>query len=86
MGSRVGIIVTGTEVLTGRVADRNGPWLAEQLRIIGVDIAQVEVVGDRPQDLHDSLGNCRGKHAGRSGSEALGLTRWRRTSLPAATP
>ena len=55
MGSRAGIVVTGTEVLTGRVADRNGPWLAEQLRIIGVDIAQIIVVGDRPQDLHDSL-------------------------------
>jgi nicotinamide-nucleotide amidase len=55
MGTRAGIIVTGTEVLTGRVSDRNGPWLAEQLRLIGVDIAQVIVVGDRPGDLHDSL-------------------------------
>jgi nicotinamide-nucleotide amidase len=52
---RVGIVVTGTEVLTGRVADRNGPWLAEQLRIIGVDIAQVIVVGDRAEDLRGSL-------------------------------
>ena len=32
VGTRAGIVVTGTEVLTGRVADRNGPWLAEQLR------------------------------------------------------
>ena len=32
MSARAGIIVTGTEVLTGRVSDRNGPWLAEQLR------------------------------------------------------
>ena len=28
---RAGIVVTGTEVLTGRIADRNGPWLSEQL-------------------------------------------------------
>ena len=55
MGTRAGIVVTGTEVLTGRVADRNGPWLAEQLRVIGVDVAQVIVVGDRPDDLHASL-------------------------------
>ncbi|MGH8961055.1 MAG: competence/damage-inducible protein A [Jatrophihabitantaceae bacterium] len=55
MGTRAGIIVTGTEILTGRVSDRNGPWLAEQLREIGVDIAQTVVVGDRPQDLHDAL-------------------------------
>ena len=55
MGARAGIVVTGTEVLTGRVADRNGPWLAEQLRGLGVDIAQIVVVGDRPQDLRDAL-------------------------------
>ena len=55
MSSRAGIVVTGTEVLTGRVSDRNGPWLAEQLRIEGVDVAQVIVVGDRPDDLRQSL-------------------------------
>ena len=32
MTPRAGIVVTGTEVLTGRVTDRNGPWLAERLR------------------------------------------------------
>jgi nicotinamide-nucleotide amidase len=55
VSSRAGILVTGTEVLTGRVLDRNGPWLAEQLRQLGVDIAQTVVVGDRPEDLRDSL-------------------------------
>ena len=30
MSLRAGIVVTGTEVLTGRVSDRNGPWLAER--------------------------------------------------------
>lgn len=47
--------MTGTEVLTGRVTDRNGPWLAEQLRQAGVDIGQLLVVGDRPDDLHAAL-------------------------------
>ncbi|WP_073385399.1 competence/damage-inducible protein A [Jatrophihabitans endophyticus] len=56
MRPRAGIVVTGTEVLTGRVADRNGPWLAEQLRTAGVDVAQVIVVGDRPDDLRHTLG------------------------------
>jgi nicotinamide-nucleotide amidase len=54
--TRAGIVVTGTEVLTGRVADRNGPWLAEQLRLLGVDVGHVVVVGDRPGDLRDALG------------------------------
>ena len=34
---RAGILVTGTEVLTGIISDRNGPWLSERLREIGVD-------------------------------------------------
>lgn len=55
MGTRAGVVVTGTEVLTGRVTDRNGPWLAEQLRRLGVDIAHIVVVGDRPDDLTEAL-------------------------------
>ena len=56
MSIRAGIVVTGTEVLTGRVADANGPWLAERLRELGVDVGHVVVVGDRPDDLHAALG------------------------------
>jgi competence/damage-inducible protein CinA-like protein len=52
---RAGIVVTGTEVLTGRVADRNGPWLAEELRRLGVDVGHVIVVGDRPEDMRGAL-------------------------------
>jgi nicotinamide-nucleotide amidase len=52
---RAGIIVTGTEVLSGRVRDRNGPWLAERLRELGVDLAYVTIVGDRPQDMERAL-------------------------------
>jgi nicotinamide-nucleotide amidase len=55
VSARAGIIVTGTEVLTGRVVDRNGPWLAEQLRVAGVDVGFVIVVGDRAGDLRAAL-------------------------------
>jgi competence/damage-inducible protein CinA-like protein len=48
-------VVTGTEVLTGRVTDRNGPWLAEQLRRLGVDVGHVVVVGDRADDMRAAL-------------------------------
>jgi nicotinamide-nucleotide amidase len=56
MSARAGIVVTGTEVLTGRVTDRNGPWLAERLRELGVDVAHNVIVGDRRSDLRDALG------------------------------
>ena len=52
---RAGILVTGTEVLTGIISDRNGPWLSERLREIGVDAAMIQIVGDRPEDLLAAL-------------------------------
>jgi nicotinamide-nucleotide amidase len=52
---RAGIVVTGTEVLTGRVKDRNGPWLAERLNELGVDVAYTTIVGDRPEDMEGAL-------------------------------
>jgi nicotinamide-nucleotide amidase len=55
MSARAGIVVTGTEVLSGRVADRNGPWLADRLRELGVDHAYTLVVGDRPEDMERAL-------------------------------
>lgn len=55
MAIRAGIVVTGTEVLTGRVSDRNGPWLAEELRRLGVDIAEIVIAGDRPADIRAAI-------------------------------
>src|SRR5579862_3209945 len=52
---RAGILITGTEVLSGIIADRNGPWLSERLREIGVDAASIQIVGDRPDDLLAAL-------------------------------
>lgn len=55
MAARAGIVVTGTEVLTGRIADRNGPWLSEQLLALGVEHAHTLIVADRPQDMEAAL-------------------------------
>jgi len=55
MAARAGIVVTGTEVLTGIITDRNGPWLSERLREIGVDPAHITIVGDRPEDMLAAL-------------------------------
>jgi competence/damage-inducible protein CinA-like protein len=52
---RAGILVTGTEVLTGIITDRNGPWLSERLVEHGVDTAMIHIVGDRPEDLMAAL-------------------------------
>jgi nicotinamide-nucleotide amidase len=52
---RAGILITGTEVLTGIISDRNGPWLSERLREVGVEAAMIEIVGDRTEDLLSAL-------------------------------
>jgi nicotinamide-nucleotide amidase len=55
MSARAGVVVTGTEVLTGRVRDRNGPWLSDRLRELGVDLAHITICGDRHEDLEAQL-------------------------------
>jgi nicotinamide-nucleotide amidase len=55
MSARAGVVVTGTEVLTGRVRDRNGPWLSDRLREVGVDLAHITICGDRPEDMEAQL-------------------------------
>jgi nicotinamide-nucleotide amidase len=52
---RAGILITGTEVLTGIISDRNGPWLSERLLEVGVDAETIQIVGDRPEDLMTAL-------------------------------
>jgi nicotinamide-nucleotide amidase len=52
---RAGIVVTGTEVITGRIVDANGPWVSEQLADLGIEVAHIIVVADRPDDLEDAL-------------------------------
>ena len=47
--------MTGTEVLTGRVRDRNGPWLSDRLLELGVELAHITICGDRPEDIEAQL-------------------------------
>lgn len=55
MSARAGIIVTGTEVLSGRVTDANGPWVSQRLSELGIDVAHLICVGDRAEDMTSAL-------------------------------
>jgi len=59
MGARAAVLITGTEVLTGRVADRNGPWLADRLLELGVELAHITICADRAADIEAQLGFLR---------------------------
>jgi nicotinamide-nucleotide amidase len=52
---RAAVVVTGSELLTGAIEDRNGSWLARQLSGLGFEVASVQLVGDRPEDLAAAL-------------------------------
>jgi len=52
---RAGIVVTGTEVITGTIQDKNGPWISQKLAGLGVEVSHIVVVGDRSSDLEHAL-------------------------------
>jgi nicotinamide-nucleotide amidase len=55
VSARAGVVVTGTEVLTGRVRDTNGPWLADRLLDLGIELAHITICGDRAEDMEAAL-------------------------------
>ncbi len=55
VSARAGIVVTGTEVLTGRIQDRNGPWIADRLLELGVELAHITICGDRADDIEAQM-------------------------------
>ncbi|MDT7575982.1 MAG: nicotinamide-nucleotide amidase [Pseudonocardiales bacterium] len=52
---RAAVVVTGSELLTGVISDRNGPFVARELGRLGFEVAHVAIVGDRPEDLAAAL-------------------------------
>ena len=55
---RAAVVLTGSELVTGVIADANGPWLAHELTARGFEVAHLLVVGDRPDDLAEALRWC----------------------------
>ncbi|MDD5570623.1 MAG: competence/damage-inducible protein A [Bacteroidales bacterium] len=49
------IISIGDEILIGQVVNTNSAWLAEQLNLLGIKIAQITVVADIPANIIKSL-------------------------------
>jgi molybdenum cofactor synthesis domain-containing protein len=46
MPRTAGILIIGNEVLSGKVADQNGPYFARELRALGVDVRRITVIPD----------------------------------------
>lgn len=44
--STAAVVIIGDEILSGKFADENGPFLIQQLATLGVDLVRIAVVGD----------------------------------------
>ncbi len=54
-----GIVIVGNEILTGKVDDRNGPFVIAQARQRGIDLAEIHVVADDVDAIAESVGLVR---------------------------
>jgi nicotinamide-nucleotide amidase len=52
---RAAIVVTGSELVRGDRSDLNGPFLARSLLALGIEPAQIRIVGDAPEELEAAL-------------------------------
>ncbi len=53
------ILVIGDEILSGRTKDKNIGYIAEYLTHIGIDLRQVRVVPDVPEEIIEALNALR---------------------------
>ncbi|MDY0342021.1 MAG: competence/damage-inducible protein A [Lentimicrobium sp.] len=49
------IVTIGDEILIGQVVDTNSAWMAEQLNIVGVNVAQITSIADNREQILDTL-------------------------------
>jgi molybdenum cofactor synthesis domain-containing protein len=49
------LVVVGSEVLSAKVEDENGPWLARRLRDLGVRLTAIDTVPDRAEDIVEAV-------------------------------
>lgn len=56
--STAAIVVIGNEILSAKVQDENGPWLAGELRALGVELRRIETVPDEVPLIVDALRRC----------------------------
>ncbi len=52
------VIIIGDEILSGKFADENGPFLIRRLGELGCDLGRLVVVGDTVPDIADEVARC----------------------------
>ncbi len=53
------LVVVGSEVLSAKVEDENGPWAARRLRDLGVRLVEIRTVPDRVDEVVEAVDGAR---------------------------
>ena len=56
---RACLIIIGNEILSGRTHDKNLPYLAEELNVLGVRLAETRVIPDIEDTIIKTVNECR---------------------------
>jgi molybdenum cofactor synthesis domain-containing protein len=49
------LVVVGNEVLSGKVVDENGPWIAGRLHGLGIELRSIQTVRDRVEEIVEAV-------------------------------
>src|SRR5437016_2725986 len=55
-------VVIGNEILSGKVTDTNSPFLATELRTLGVSLRRIVVIPDEIDVIAAEVGSCSAQH------------------------
>jgi molybdenum cofactor synthesis domain-containing protein len=58
MAKTAAIVLIGNEILSGKIADVNAPYLCRELRELGVDVRRVSVVPDEIDVIATEIATC----------------------------
>ncbi len=58
MAKTAAIIVIGNEVLSGKIRDENSPYLAVELRALGVNLRSIEIISDNVAAIAERVSSC----------------------------
>jgi molybdenum cofactor synthesis domain-containing protein len=58
----VAVVIIGDEILTGKFADENGPYLISRLRALGADLRRLVTISDDPALIAAEVSACAAAH------------------------
>ncbi len=62
MGKTAGILIIGSEVLSGKVVDQNSPYLVQELRALGVDVQRITTIPDDESVIAEEVRTFAGRY------------------------